>query len=40
MELSVQSPRSGVVAEVLTVVGEQVARGQTLIALATGEEAG
>jgi biotin carboxyl carrier protein len=33
MELSIQSPRDGAVAEVLVGVGDQVARGQTLIAL-------
>jgi acetyl-CoA/propionyl-CoA carboxylase biotin carboxyl carrier protein len=40
MELAVQSPRGGAVAEVLVTKGEQVARGQTLIALAVEEEAG
>ena len=34
MELSIQSPRDGAVAEVLVAVGDQIARGQTLIALA------
>jgi acetyl/propionyl-CoA carboxylase alpha subunit len=34
MELSIQSPRDGAVAEVLVGVGDQIARGQTLIALA------
>jgi acetyl-CoA/propionyl-CoA carboxylase biotin carboxyl carrier protein len=33
MELSIQSPRDGAVAEVLVGVGDQIARGQTLIAL-------
>jgi biotin carboxyl carrier protein len=33
MELSVQSPRDGAVAEVLVGVGDQIVRGQTLIAL-------
>jgi biotin carboxyl carrier protein len=39
MELSLQSPRAGEVAEVLVAVGDQVDRGQTLIALASEEEA-
>jgi pyruvate/2-oxoglutarate dehydrogenase complex dihydrolipoamide acyltransferase (E2) component len=34
MELSIQSPRDGAVAEVMVAVGDQIARGQTLIALA------
>jgi acetyl-CoA/propionyl-CoA carboxylase, biotin carboxylase, biotin carboxyl carrier protein len=38
MELSIQSPRDGKVAEVLVGVGDQVDRGQTLIALAAAEE--
>jgi acetyl-CoA/propionyl-CoA carboxylase biotin carboxyl carrier protein len=33
MELSIQSPRDGAVAEVLVGIGDQIARGQTLIAL-------
>jgi multidrug efflux pump subunit AcrA (membrane-fusion protein) len=33
MELSVQSPRDGAVAEVLVAAGDQVARGQALVAL-------
>jgi acetyl-CoA/propionyl-CoA carboxylase biotin carboxyl carrier protein len=40
MELSVQSPRAGAIAEVMVEKGERVARGQTLIALATEEESG
>jgi acetyl-CoA/propionyl-CoA carboxylase biotin carboxyl carrier protein len=40
MELSIQSPRGGAVAEVLVGKGEQVARGQALIALATEEGSG
>ena len=34
MELSIQSPRDGAVSEILVGVGDQIARGQTLIALA------
>jgi acetyl-CoA/propionyl-CoA carboxylase biotin carboxyl carrier protein len=37
MELSIQSPRAGEIAEVLVAVGDQVDRGQTLIALAEEE---
>jgi acetyl-CoA/propionyl-CoA carboxylase biotin carboxyl carrier protein len=40
MELSVQSPRAGSVAAVLVEKGEQVARGQVLVELASEEEAG
>jgi biotin carboxyl carrier protein len=39
MELAIQSPREGEVAEVLVAVGDQVDRGETLIALATEETA-
>ena len=38
MELSIQSPRGGKVTEVLVGVGDQVDRGQTLIALASEED--
>jgi biotin carboxyl carrier protein len=34
MELSIQSPRDGTVAEVAVAAGDQIARGQVLVALA------
>ena len=34
MELAIQSPRDGVVAEVAVASGDQIARGQVLVALA------
>ncbi len=39
MELAIQSPRDGEVAEVLVAVGDQVDRGEALIALASEEQA-
>nr|MBA3866286.1 biotin/lipoyl-binding protein [Solirubrobacterales bacterium] len=40
MELAIQSPRAGAVAGVLVANGDQVARGQTLIALTDAPPAG
>ena len=40
MELAIQSPRDGVVAEVAVAAGEQIARGQVLVALADHDAPG